>query len=251
VQVERRIVSQLLTLLDGIKPSSNVVVIAATNRPNVIDPALRRFGRFDRELDIGVPDDRKFAVSLHFPYVRGSIPAGALFEQGAFCLLTLIEVLIHGLSSANQVVILVVAEGRLEILKIHTRNMRLSPDIDLERVAKDTHGFVGADVAQVRCRHGLCSGWSGGQIRGIQGKQKLCSASCPRLLPQAMVYPRCDVVKLCIGTAVETVTACRACAHRCGAWLLSLCSCAARLPCSASARRWATSTSTPRSSMPR
>lgn len=57
VQVERRIVSQMLTLLDGIKPTSNVVVIAATNRPNIIDPALRRFGRFDRELDIGVPDD--------------------------------------------------------------------------------------------------------------------------------------------------------------------------------------------------
>ena len=54
--VEKRIVSQLLTLMDGIKPNSNVVVIAATNRPNVIEPALRRFGRFDRELDIGVPD---------------------------------------------------------------------------------------------------------------------------------------------------------------------------------------------------
>lgn len=52
-EVEKRVVSQLLTLMDGIKPSSHVVVIAATNRPNVIDPALRRFGRFDRELDIG------------------------------------------------------------------------------------------------------------------------------------------------------------------------------------------------------
>jgi len=95
--VERRIVSQMLTLLDGIKPSSNVVVMAATNRPNQIDPALRRFGRFDRELDIGVPDD----------------------------------------------------EGRLEVLKIKTRNMKLSPDIDLALVAKDTHGFVGADIAQL------------------------------------------------------------------------------------------------------
>ena len=52
-EVERRIVSQLLTLMDGLKPTSNVVVVAATNRPGVIDPALRRFGRFDRELDIG------------------------------------------------------------------------------------------------------------------------------------------------------------------------------------------------------
>ncbi|KAI3614445.1 valosin-containing protein [Moniliophthora roreri] len=55
-EVERRVVSQLLTLMDGLKPRSNVVVMAATNRPNAIDPALRRFGRFDREVDIGVPD---------------------------------------------------------------------------------------------------------------------------------------------------------------------------------------------------
>lgn len=96
-EVERRIVSQLLTLMDGIKATSNVVVIAATNRPNVIDPALRRFGRFDRELDIGVPDDN----------------------------------------------------GRLEILRIKTRNMRLSKDCDLERIAKDTHGYVGADISQL------------------------------------------------------------------------------------------------------
>lgn len=96
-EMEKRIVSQLLTLMDGIKPTSNVVVIAATNRPNVIEPALRRFGRFDRELDIGVPDD----------------------------------------------------EGRLEILRIKTRNMRLAKDCDLEQIAKDTHGYVGADISQL------------------------------------------------------------------------------------------------------
>ena len=96
-EVERRIVSQLLTLMDGIKPTSNVVVIAATNRPNVIDPALRRFGRFDRELDIGVPDD----------------------------------------------------DGRLEIIRIKTRNMKLAKDCDLEQIAKDTHGYVGADISQL------------------------------------------------------------------------------------------------------
>lgn len=96
-EVERRIVSQLLTLMDGIKPTSNVIVIAATNRPNVIDPALRRFGRFDRELDIGVPDD----------------------------------------------------EGRKEVLQIKTRNMKLSKDANLEQIAKDTHGYVGADLSQL------------------------------------------------------------------------------------------------------
>ncbi|RWS27496.1 transitional endoplasmic reticulum ATPase-like protein, partial [Leptotrombidium deliense] len=55
-EVERRIVSQLLTLMDGLKQRSHVIVMAATNRPNSIDAALRRFGRFDREVDIGIPD---------------------------------------------------------------------------------------------------------------------------------------------------------------------------------------------------
>lgn len=94
-EVERRIVSQLLTLMDGLKGRSNVIVIGATNRPNSIDPALRRFGRFDREIDIGVPDEN----------------------------------------------------GRLEIFRIHTRNMKLDDTVDPEGIAKETHGFVGADMA--------------------------------------------------------------------------------------------------------
>jgi transitional endoplasmic reticulum ATPase len=96
-EVERRIVSQLLTLMDGLKARSHVIVIAATNRPNTIDAALRRFGRFDREIDIGIPDEI----------------------------------------------------GRLEILQIHTKNMKLDEDVDLEAIAKETHGFVGADIAQL------------------------------------------------------------------------------------------------------
>ncbi|CAA2969012.1 cell division cycle 48 homolog [Olea europaea subsp. europaea] len=94
-EVERRIVSQLLTLMDGLKSRAHVIVMGATNRPNSIDPALRRFGRFDREIDIGVPDE----------------------------------------------------VGRLEVLRIHTKNMKLAEDVDLERIAKDTHGYVGADLA--------------------------------------------------------------------------------------------------------
>lgn len=94
-EVEKRVVSQLLTLMDGLKGRGHVVVIAATNRPNTIDPALRRFGRFDRELDIGVPDE----------------------------------------------------VGRMEILRIHTKNMKLSEEVDLAEVAKNTHGYVGADMA--------------------------------------------------------------------------------------------------------
>ena len=96
-EVEKRIVSQLLTLMDGLKPTSKVVVIAATNRQGVIEPALRRPGRFDRELDMGVPDEA----------------------------------------------------GRLEILEIKTRDMRLGKDVDLELLARGTHGYVGADLQQL------------------------------------------------------------------------------------------------------
>merc|ERR1712195_103467 len=92
---ERRVVAQLLTLMDGVKSRGQVVCIGATNRPNAIDPALRRFGRFDREIDIGVPDEN----------------------------------------------------GRLEVFRIHTRNMKLDDDVDPEAVARETHGFVGADIA--------------------------------------------------------------------------------------------------------
>ena len=94
-EVEKRVVSQLLTLMDGLKGRGHVVVIAATNRPNSLDPALRRFGRFDREIDIGVPDE----------------------------------------------------VGRMEVLRIHTKNMKLSEDVDLAEISKQTHGYVGADLA--------------------------------------------------------------------------------------------------------
>lgn len=105
--VEKRIVSQLLTLMDGMKSSANIIVLGATNRPNSIDPALRRFGRFDREIEIGVPDEL----------------------------------------------------GRLEVLGIHTKNMYLADDVDLEKIAKETHGFSGSDIAN------LCSEAALQQIR--------------------------------------------------------------------------------------
>lgn len=96
-ETEKRVVSQLLTLMDSLKPSSNVMVIGATNRPNVIESALRRPGRFDRELEIVVPDE----------------------------------------------------EGRLEILKIKTKDMQLDTDVSLFHIARDTHGYVGADLQQL------------------------------------------------------------------------------------------------------
>ncbi len=94
-EVERRVVSQLLTMMDGLKTRGKVVVIGATNRPNSLDPALRRPGRFDREVSINVPDK----------------------------------------------------DGRLSILKIHTRNMPLTKDVNLSNLAAITHGFVGADLS--------------------------------------------------------------------------------------------------------
>merc|ERR1712060_588095 len=107
-EVEKRVVSQMLTLMDGMGGKrGQTVVIAATNRPNSIDQALRRFGRFDRELDIGVPDDN----------------------------------------------------GRLEILRIHTKNMKLNKNVRLMDCIANTHGFVGADLAQ------LCSEAALGCIR--------------------------------------------------------------------------------------
>ena len=81
--------------MDGLKSRAHVIVMGATNRPNSIDPALRRFGRFDREIDVGVPDET----------------------------------------------------GRLEVLRIHTKNMKLDEDVELERIARETHGYVGADLA--------------------------------------------------------------------------------------------------------
>jgi transitional endoplasmic reticulum ATPase len=94
-EVERRVVAQLLTLMDGLGGRGQVIVIAATNREDSIDPALRRGGRFDREIEIGVPT----------------------------------------------------RDGRKEIIQIHTRGMPLAEDVDLDKYANVTHGFVGADLA--------------------------------------------------------------------------------------------------------
>jgi transitional endoplasmic reticulum ATPase len=93
-EVEKRVVAQLLSLMDGFVSRGQVIVMGATNIPEVLDPALRRPGRFDREIEIGVPN----------------------------------------------------TQGRLQILKIHTRAMPLAPDVDLQEIAEHSHGFVGADL---------------------------------------------------------------------------------------------------------
>ena len=97
--VEKRVVAQLLALMDGMVSRGQVVVIGATNVPEMIDPALRRPGRFDREVILPVPN----------------------------------------------------AQGRREILRIHSRNMSLDVDVDLDQLANITYGFVGADL-QALCK---------------------------------------------------------------------------------------------------
>ncbi len=93
-EVEKRMVAQLLSLMDGMEERGDVIVIGATNRPDTLDPALRRAGRFDREIEIGIPSE----------------------------------------------------DERKEILQIHTRGMPLAEDVDLDKMAKRTHGFVGSDL---------------------------------------------------------------------------------------------------------
>ena len=92
--VESRVVGQLLSLMDGLNARGNVIVIGATNRVDSLDPALRRGGRFDREIEIGVPGEA----------------------------------------------------GRREVLDVHTRRMPLADDVNVEKLASRTHGFVGADL---------------------------------------------------------------------------------------------------------
>ena len=93
-EVERRVVSQMLSLMDGLEARGKVIVISATNRPNAIDPALRRPGRFDREIEIKVPDKK----------------------------------------------------GRKDILAIHSRNMPLADDVNIDKISSVSHGYVGADL---------------------------------------------------------------------------------------------------------
>ncbi|MCG2677634.1 CDC48 family AAA ATPase [bacterium] len=104
-QVEKRVVAQLLALMDGLQSRGQVIVIGATNIPDVIDPALRRPGRFDREIEIGIPDKN----------------------------------------------------ARKAILEIHTRGMPLAEDVDLEKLASITHGFVGADLEALAREAAMCA----------------------------------------------------------------------------------------------
>ncbi|UKK01201.2 cell division cycle CDC48-like protein/transitional endoplasmic reticulum ATPase [Theileria orientalis] len=131
-ELERRLVSQLLTLMDGIntvKPNKGLVVIAATNRINSIDNALRRFGRFDREIEMASCDEKE----------------------------------------------------RYEILKVKTKNMRLDADVDLHKIAKECHGYVGADIAQ------LCFEAAMSAIKDSLNSSVYLQYYCPDEIPQEVL----------------------------------------------------------------
>jgi len=97
--VEKRVVAQLLALMDGLTDRGNVIVLGATNRPDSVDPALRRPGRFDREMEISVPN----------------------------------------------------ADGRLEVMEIHTRGMPIANDVNLKVLSSELNGYTGADMKSL-CR---------------------------------------------------------------------------------------------------
>lgn len=120
-EVEKRVVAQLLALMDGIDSRGQIIVIGATNIPNALDPALRRPGRFDREIYIGIPDQA----------------------------------------------------GRQVILQIFTRGMPLADDVDLNEIARITHGFVGADLGA------LCKEAAMVSLRGILPQIEFESAVIP------------------------------------------------------------------------
>jgi transitional endoplasmic reticulum ATPase len=135
-EVERRIVAQLLSLMDGMSSRGKVVVIGATNRVNAIDPALRRPGRFDREIELGVPD----------------------------------------------------RNGRLEILQIHTRGMPLDKDVNLEKLADISHGFVGADLQALSKEAAI------GALRRVLPEIDLSSESIPSEILKKIIVTMQDFV---------------------------------------------------------
>ncbi len=133
-EAEKRLVAQLLTLMDGLEARANLVVIAATNRPDAIDEALRRPGRFDREIVIGVPDER----------------------------------------------------GRREIFAIHTRGMQLGDKVDINELARVTHGFVGADIAALAREAAIDA------VRGLMPKLDLDERTIPNEVLEQLCVTRED-----------------------------------------------------------
>ncbi len=154
-EVEKRVVSQLLTLMDGLKTRGKVIVIAATNRPDALDPALRRPGRFDREIEVGVPDKqgRKEILQIHTrgmplepEYDRRSVlrVLNSLKNREAFDKERIEEMIqkIENAKEESDIKITLKEDGEL-YKEVRARLI----DSMLEELAEKTHGFVGADLA--------------------------------------------------------------------------------------------------------
>ncbi|WP_461865333.1 CDC48 family AAA ATPase [Thermococcus sp.] len=154
-EVEKRVVSQLLTLMDGLKSRGKVIVIAATNRPDAVDPALRRPGRFDREIEIGVPDrqGRKEILQIHTrgmpiePEFRKSRVKKILENlRGDERFKNVIDRTVEKVEKAKTEEEIRKALRELDERLYDEVKHRLIDDL-LEEFAEKTHGFVGADLA--------------------------------------------------------------------------------------------------------
>ncbi|HIH73560.1 MAG TPA: CDC48 family AAA ATPase [Thermococcaceae archaeon] len=154
-EVEKRVVSQLLTLMDGLKSRGKVIVIAATNRPDALDPALRRPGRFDREIEVGVPDKqgRKEILQIHTrgmplepDYDKKSVlrVLNELKRKSSFEKAKLDEIIkkVEGAKDENEIKEILKEDG-----EIYKEVRHRLVDLLLEELAEKTHGFVGADLA--------------------------------------------------------------------------------------------------------
>ncbi|HDN02172.1 MAG TPA: AAA family ATPase, partial [Candidatus Bathyarchaeota archaeon] len=131
-RVVERIVNQLLVEMDGLVPLERVVVIGATNRPDLLDPALLRPGRFDRIILVPPPDEK----------------------------------------------------ARLEIFKVHTRNMPIAKDVDLEKLAEETTGYSGADIEALCMEAGLIAIKNGSDVVKRVHFEKAMKMVRPSLTPE-------------------------------------------------------------------
>jgi transitional endoplasmic reticulum ATPase len=169
-EVERRVVAQILALMDGLKSRGKVVVIAATNIPNVLDPALRRPGRFDREIEIGVPskEGRLDVLKIHtrnmplFSRAEVIREDKEIEENYKIALVELARHLKDNFTSKNleDKISKFLKENseknelfkNLDVAKLkkYVDTVAINPNIvNLKEVADVTHGFVGADLASL------------------------------------------------------------------------------------------------------
>lgn len=187
-EVERRVVAQLLALMDGLKSRGKVIVIAATNRPDALDPALRRGGRFDREIEIGVPN-KKGRLDILKIHTRNmskydriaalkNITAKAVEKNAAKIILdntppemakpfsiTHIKETVKKLSKEEQALIKKVTPAQIkEIIKKVVTDPKI---IDISELAETTYGFVGADI------EALCKEAAMNVIRNVISKEGL------------------------------------------------------------------------------